>query len=101
LHGEMIRVEREGRFPVPVEVGFSFITDMANWPRYWPGFLRLESGSQWRAPGDEARVVVRLLGRDFSSNTSRGLGFGASMTSSFSGAASIETIVNLQAVLSS
>jgi Polyketide cyclase / dehydrase and lipid transport len=60
----VIRVEREHRFPIPLEVGFSFITDMTNWPRYWPGFRRIEPGSQWRAAGDEARIVVRLLGRD-------------------------------------
>ena len=60
----MIRIEREHYFAVPVEAGFAFITDMANWPRYWPGFVRIESGSRWSAPGDEARIVVRLLGRE-------------------------------------
>ena len=60
----MIRIEREHYFAVPVEAGFAFITDMANWPRYWPGFVRTESGSRWSAPGDEARIVVRLLGRE-------------------------------------
>jgi hypothetical protein len=59
----VIRIEREHRFAVPVEAGFAFITDMANWPLYWPGFVRLEPGSQWRAVGDEALIVVRLLGR--------------------------------------
>jgi Polyketide cyclase / dehydrase and lipid transport len=60
----VIRIEREHRFAVPVEAGFAFITDMANWPRYWPGFVRIEPGSQWSAPGDKAGVVVRLLGRE-------------------------------------
>ena len=60
----MIRIEREHYFAVPVEAGFSFITDMANWPRYRPGFVRTESGSRWSAPGDEACIVVRLLGRE-------------------------------------
>ena len=59
-----IRIEREHHFEMPVEAGFAFITDMANWPRYWPGFVRIESGSRWSAPGDEARIVVRLLGRN-------------------------------------
>ncbi|HEX7312208.1 MAG TPA: SRPBCC family protein [Gaiellaceae bacterium] len=59
----MIRIEREHRFAVPVEAGFAFITDMANWPLYWPGFVRLEPGSRWSAAGDEAQIVVRLLGR--------------------------------------
>ena len=60
----MIRIEHEHYFATPVETGFAFITDIANWPRYWPGFVRIESGSRWSAPGDEARIVVRLLGRD-------------------------------------
>jgi hypothetical protein len=59
----VIRIEREHRFAVPVEAGFAFITDMANWPLYWPGFVRLEPGSRWSATGDEALIVVRLLGR--------------------------------------
>ena len=49
---------------MPVETGFAFITDTANWPRYWPGFVRLEPGSRWSAPGDEARIAVRLAGRE-------------------------------------
>jgi hypothetical protein len=60
----MIRVEREQHFSTSVEVGFAFITDMANWPRYWPGFVELEPGSEWSVPGDKARIVVRLLGRN-------------------------------------
>jgi hypothetical protein len=60
----MVRAEREHRFEVPLETGFSFITDPANWPQFWPGFVRIEPGSRWSAPGDEARIVVRLLGRD-------------------------------------
>lgn len=59
----MIRIEREHRFAIPLEAGFAFITDLANWPRYWPGFVRIEPGSHWSVPGDEARIVVRLLGR--------------------------------------
>ena len=60
----MIRIEREHRFEVPVEAGFAYITDTANWPAYWPSFVRLEDASQWSTPGDEARIVVRLLGRN-------------------------------------
>jgi hypothetical protein len=60
----MIRVEHEHYFATSVEAGFAFITDMTNWPRYWPGLVRIESGSRWRSPGDEARIVVRLLGRE-------------------------------------
>ena len=60
----MVRVEHERRFSVPIEDGFAFITDMANWPRYWPGLVRVEPGSRWHEPGDEARVVTKLLGRE-------------------------------------
>ena len=58
------RVEAVHRFDVPVERGFAFITDTANWSSYWPGFVSLEEGSRWKEPGDTARIVTRLLGRD-------------------------------------
>ena len=60
----MIRVEHDHRFAVPLETGFRYITDIANWPDYWPGLVRVESGSRWTDAGDEASLVVRLLGRD-------------------------------------
>jgi hypothetical protein len=60
----MIRVEREHRFEVPLREGFDYITNPANWPAYWPGFVRIEPGSRWKEPGDETRLVVRLLGRE-------------------------------------
>jgi uncharacterized protein YndB with AHSA1/START domain len=60
----MVRVEDSHRYAVPVERGFAFITDPANWPTFWPGFVRLEPGSSWGRTGDEARLVTRLLGRD-------------------------------------
>jgi Polyketide cyclase / dehydrase and lipid transport len=59
-----MRVEHEHEFGVSVEEGFAFVTDVANWPRYWPGLVRVESGSRWSEPGDEARVVTRLMGRE-------------------------------------
>lgn len=58
-----MRVEREHRFDVPLAAGFDYVTDIANWPSYWPGIVRVESVSKWAAPGDEARIVVELLGR--------------------------------------
>ena len=58
------RVEATRRFDVPVERGFAFITDTANWSRFWPGFVRLEQGSRWGARGDTARLVTRLFGRE-------------------------------------
>jgi hypothetical protein len=58
-----MRIEREHRFDVPLEAGFEYVTDIANWPTYWPGLVRVEPGSRWTGPGDEARIVVELLGR--------------------------------------
>jgi uncharacterized protein YndB with AHSA1/START domain len=58
------RVEAAHRYGVPVERGFEFITDTANWSKFWPGYVRLEEGSRWGASGDTARLVTRLLGRE-------------------------------------
>jgi uncharacterized protein YndB with AHSA1/START domain len=60
----MKRVEAARRYAVPVERGFAFITDTANWPKFWPGYVRLEEGSSWAASSDQARLVTRLLGRE-------------------------------------
>jgi uncharacterized protein YndB with AHSA1/START domain len=60
----MKRIEATHRFDVPVERGFEFITDTANWSKFWPGYVRLEDGSTWGAVGDTARLVTRLLGRE-------------------------------------
>lgn len=58
----MERIEAAHRYDVPVEHGFAFITDPTNWPKFWPGYVRLEEGSRWGATGDTARLVTRLLG---------------------------------------
>lgn len=60
----MERVEAARQYHVPVERGFAFITNTANWPKFWPGFVRLEEESHWRASGDTARLATRLLGRE-------------------------------------
>jgi Polyketide cyclase / dehydrase and lipid transport len=60
----VVRVEVEQRFGISVREGFDYITDTANWPAYWPRFVRLDSGSRWRAPGDQARIALRMLGRE-------------------------------------
>jgi uncharacterized protein YndB with AHSA1/START domain len=60
----MTRVEAAHTYSVPVEQGFAFITNTANWPSFWPSFIRLEPGSTWGAEGDTARLVTRLLGRE-------------------------------------
>jgi Polyketide cyclase / dehydrase and lipid transport len=58
------RVEAAHRYDISVERGFAFITDTANWPKFWPGYVRLEEGSSWGALGDTARLATRLLGRE-------------------------------------
>jgi hypothetical protein len=58
------RIEHTHRFATPLPVGFAYITDIANWPAYWPGLIRVEPGSRWAVAGDLATLVIRLLGRD-------------------------------------
>jgi Polyketide cyclase / dehydrase and lipid transport len=58
-----VRLELTHRFAVPLRDGFDYITDLRRWPEYWPDLVRVEPGSRWSAPGDRARVVMRLLGR--------------------------------------
>ena len=59
-----MRIECEHHFDVSLEDGFAYITEPANWLNYWPGIVRIEPGSRWGAPGDEARIVTKLLGRE-------------------------------------
>jgi uncharacterized protein YndB with AHSA1/START domain len=58
------RVERARRYDVPVARGFRFITDPANWSRFWPGYVSLEAPARWGAPGDTARLTTRLARRE-------------------------------------
>jgi hypothetical protein len=60
----VIRLEQTHRFSTPLAAGFAYITDIANWPAYWPRLVRVEPGSRWAAPGDRATIVIRLLGRE-------------------------------------
>lgn len=60
----MTRIEAVHHFGVQVERGFAFITDTANWSRFWPGYIRLEEGSSWREVGEVARLVTRLFGQE-------------------------------------
>lgn len=57
-------MEAARRFDVPVQRAFAYITDTRNWSRFWPGYVRLEEGASWGAPGDEVRLVTRLFGRE-------------------------------------
>jgi hypothetical protein len=58
-----VRIELAHRFGVSVREGFDYITDPANWPAYWPRFVRLDPRSRWSAPGDRARLTLRMLAR--------------------------------------
>ena len=60
----VIRIEVERRLKVSVREGFDYITEPANWPAYWPRFVRLDPASRWRDRGDRARLTLRMLGRD-------------------------------------
>jgi Polyketide cyclase / dehydrase and lipid transport len=59
----LVRLEEQGRFSTPLEEGFEYITNPANWPDYWPGLIRIEPGGRWREPGDRMTLVLRLLRR--------------------------------------
>ena len=61
----MVRIELSHRFHVSVAEAFAYITDMKNWPEYWPDFIRIESppGQGWSRPGDKVTVEIRLLHR--------------------------------------
>jgi hypothetical protein len=60
----VVRIEVEHRFGVSVHDGFEYRTEPANWPAYWPRFVRLDRGPRWHARGDRARITVRMLGRE-------------------------------------
>ena len=62
----MVRVEVSRFFPVPVSEAFAYVTDMKNWPEYWPDFIRIEDPAvaRWSSPGDRATVVIKLLNRE-------------------------------------
>ena len=60
----MTRVEAHRRFAVSLEQGYDFITELGNWPAYWPRLVRIDPRSRWRAVGDRAWLVLRVLGRD-------------------------------------
>ena len=62
----MIRVEVKHSFPVPLSKAFSYITDMDNWPAYWPDFVRIHdpANAKWGQPGDTVTIVMNLLNRE-------------------------------------
>ncbi len=48
MSAKRTRIEVERRFEVSVREGFDYITEPANWPAYWPRFVRLDPASRWR-----------------------------------------------------
>lgn len=60
----LISIDVERRFPVTVREGFDFITELRNWPDYWPRLVRVDPASRWREPGDRAGLALRMLGRE-------------------------------------
>jgi Polyketide cyclase / dehydrase and lipid transport len=60
----VVRIEVEHRFAISIDEGFDYITEPANWPAYWPRFVRLDPGTPWRTPGDRARLTLRILARE-------------------------------------
>jgi hypothetical protein len=57
-----LRIEVIQTFGVSVAEAFAYITDMKNWPEYWPGFVRLDNAAaSWSMPGDTTTVVITLL----------------------------------------
>ena len=52
----MLRIEVTHTFDVSVAEAFAYITDMKNWPEYWPDFIRIENpaAAAWSNPGDTA-----------------------------------------------
>ena len=62
----MLRIEVTHTFDVSVAEAFAYITDMKNWPEYWPDFIRFDNpaAARWSNPGDKATVVIKLLNRE-------------------------------------
>jgi uncharacterized protein YndB with AHSA1/START domain len=61
----MVRVDVTRVLPVPRREGFDYITDVRNWPDYWPSAVELPDPdhTSWSQPGDRATVVVESRGR--------------------------------------
>jgi hypothetical protein len=66
----MLRIEVSHTLPVAVAEAFAYITDMKNWPEYWPDFIRIDNpaAARWSNSGDRATVVITLLNRELALN---------------------------------
>jgi hypothetical protein len=61
----MPRLEVTRDLPVAPRDGFDYITNVDNWPEYWPKLLEIPNRDsvRWREPGDQAVVVIDNRGR--------------------------------------
>ena len=60
-----MRIEVIHTFHVSVDEAFAYITNMKNWPEYWPGFIRIEraAAASWSDRGEIAGLFDRMLVR--------------------------------------
>jgi len=59
------RLEVTRDLPVALNEGFDYITNVENWPEYWPKLIEIpeRASVRWREPGDRAAVVIDVRGR--------------------------------------
>ena len=58
-----VRIAVDRQYGIPLRDGYDYITDPERWPEYWPNLIRVAPGARWSAPGDVARLTMKLLGR--------------------------------------
>src|SRR4029079_13068508 len=56
----MKRLELTRDLPVGAREGFDYITNVENWPAYWPRFVEIRDAetARWAEPGDRISVVM-------------------------------------------
>lgn len=61
----MVHVSYTGALPISVRAGFDYITDVRNWPSYWPGLIEVRDpeSASWSKPGERVSLVMRLMRR--------------------------------------
>jgi hypothetical protein len=59
------RLEVTRDLPIALSEGFDYITNVENWPEYWPKLVEIpeRESVRWREPGDGAAVVIDVRGR--------------------------------------
>jgi hypothetical protein len=59
------RLEVTRDLPVALREGFDYITNIENWPEYWPKLIEIPEREfvRWREPGDCAAVVMDVRRR--------------------------------------